>query len=48
MYRAIGYLTLQNGIDISDKEAILDLLKNTKMEFTNEGFLINGKIWKRV
>lgn len=44
MYRAIGYLTLQNGIDISDKEAILDLLKNTKMEFTNEGFLINGKI----
>lgn len=39
MYRAIAYKTLQNNIDFSEEDKIVELAKNSKIEF------IDGKIY---
>ena len=42
MYRAIAYLALKNNIDIKDEEKIVDLAKNSKIEFINDTVYLNG------
>ena len=42
MYRAIAYTCLQNNIDISEEEKIVELAKNSKIEFINEKTYLNG------
>ena len=41
MYRAIAYLTLKNNIDIKDKEKIVELAKNAKIEFIDGKTFLN-------
>ena len=42
MYRALAYKCLQNGIEKDDEEKILEILKDTKMEYVKKN--VDGKI----
>ena len=42
MYRALAYKCLQNGIEKDDEEKILEILKDTKIEYVKES--VDGKI----
>ncbi len=42
MYRALAYKCLQNGIEKDNEEKILEILKDTKIEYVKNS--INGKI----
>jgi len=43
MYRAIAYSTLQNNIDISEEDKIIELAKNSKIDFIDGKTYLNGK-----
>ena len=42
MYRAIAYLTLKHNIAIDDEEKIVELARNTKIEFKDGRIFLNG------
>lgn len=42
MYRAIAYECLQNNIDISEEDKIVELAKNSKIEFIDGKTYLNG------
>ncbi|MBR6690015.1 MAG: (d)CMP kinase [Bacilli bacterium] len=42
MYRAIAYASLQNNIDISEEEKIVELAKNSKIDFIDGKTYLNG------
>ena len=42
MYRAIAYKTLKNNIDITDEESIVELAKNSKIEFIDGKTYLDG------
>lgn len=43
MYRAIAYSVLQNNIDISDEDKIVDIAKNSKIDFIDGKICLDGK-----
>lgn len=43
MYRAIAYASLQNNIDISEEDKIVELANNSKIEFIDGKTYLNGK-----
>ena len=43
MYRAIAYKTLQNNIDISEEDKIVELAKNSKIDFSDGKTYLDGK-----
>ncbi len=43
MYRAVAYQVLENNIDLSDEEKIVELAKNSKIEFINGKTYLNDK-----
>ncbi|MBQ8534908.1 MAG: (d)CMP kinase [Bacilli bacterium] len=43
MYRAIAYSSLQNNIDITEVDKIVELAKNAKIEFIDGKTYLNGK-----
>ena len=43
MYRAIAYATLQNNIDISEEDKIVELAKSSQIEFIDGKTYLNGK-----
>ena len=43
MYRAIAYASLQNNIDISEEDKIVELAKNSKIDFIDGKTYLNGK-----
>lgn len=43
MYRAIAYLTLKNNVDIKAEDKIIELAKNSKIEFLNDKVYVNGE-----
>lgn len=42
MYRAVAYKMLQNNIDLSDEESIIELAKNSKIEFIDGKTYLDG------
>ena len=42
MYRAIAYSSLQNNIDLSQEDKIVELAKNSKIEFIDGKTYLNG------
>ena len=42
MYRAIAYLSLKKGIDIKEEDKIVELAKNSKIEFIDGKTYLNG------
>ena len=43
MYRAIAYASLQNNIDIGEEDKIVELAKNSKIDFIDGKTYLNGK-----
>ena len=43
MYRAIVYASLQNNIDISEEDKIVELAKNSKIDFIDSKTYLNGE-----
>ena len=43
MYRAVAYKVLKNNIDLSDEEKIVELAKNSKIEFVDGKTYLDGK-----
>ena len=43
MYRAIAYASLQNNIDIAEEDKIVELAKNSKIDFIDGKTYLNGK-----
>lgn len=43
MYRAIAYSTIKNNIDITDEENIVEIARNSKIEFINGKTYLNGE-----
>lgn len=43
MYRAIAYASLENDIDMSEEEKIVELAKNSKIDFIDGKTYLNGK-----
>ncbi len=43
MYRAIAYASLENNIDITEKDKIVELAKNSKIDFIDGKTYLNGK-----
>jgi len=43
MYRAIAYASLQNNIEITEEEKIVELAKNSKIDFVDGKTYLNGK-----
>lgn len=43
MYRAVSYLTLKNNIAVDDEEKIVEIAKNSKMEFVGDKLFLNGE-----
>lgn len=43
MYRAIAYLTLRNNINITEEDKIVELAKNSKIEFINDKIYLNDE-----
>ena len=43
MYRAIAYASLQNNIDISEEDKIVELAKNSKIDFIDGKTYLNGE-----
>lgn len=43
MYRAIAYSTLQNNIDISEEDKIVELAESSKIDFIDGKTYLNGK-----
>ena len=43
MYRAIAYAMLKNNIKLEDEEKIIELAKNSKIEFINGKTYLNGE-----
>ena len=44
MYRAVGYKLLQKKVDLSDKTAIMQLLKETEIDFIGGKTILDGEI----
>lgn len=44
MYRAVGYKILQKKVDLSDKAAIKQLLKETEIDFVGGKIILDGEI----
>ncbi|MDD3874932.1 MAG: (d)CMP kinase [Methanosarcina sp.] len=44
MYRAVAYKMLQEGIDLSEKDAIKVMLKNTDINFSKGETVLDGKV----
>lgn len=42
MYRCIAYLALQNNIDITDQDKIVELAKNADIQFVGDKVMLNG------
>ena len=42
MYRAVAYKMLKNNIELSDEESIVELAKNSKIEFTDGKTYLDG------
>ena len=42
MYRAITYKVLKNNIDPLDEKAVIDLLKETEIDFINNSIYLDG------
>lgn len=43
MYRALTYKVLQREIDIKDKKSIIELLKDSEIDFIGESIYLDGK-----
>ena len=43
MYRAIAYSSLQNNVEISEEDKIVELAKNSKIDFIDGKTYLNGK-----
>ena len=43
MYRAIAYSSLQNNIELSEEDKIVELARNSKIEFIDGKTYLNGK-----
>ncbi len=43
MYRAIAYKCIQNNIDISEAEKVVEIAKNAKIEFIEDRTYLNGE-----
>ena len=43
MYRAIAYASLENNIDITEEDKIVELAKNSKIDFIDGKTYLNGK-----
>ena len=43
MYRAIAYKTLQNNIDITEEDKIVELAKNSKIDFSDGKTYLDGQ-----
>ena len=43
MYRAVAYKVLKNNIDLSEEDKIVELAKNSKIEFINGKTYLDGK-----
>ena len=43
MYRAIAFASLQNNIDITEEDKIVELAKNSKIDFIDGKTYLNGK-----
>lgn len=46
MYRAITYKALLNDIDINDEDAVVEIAKNTDINFEDNNIYLDGKILK--
>ncbi len=46
MYRAITYKVLQNNVDVNDESAIVELAKNSDIDFKDNNIYLDGKILK--
>ena len=46
MYRAITYKCLQNNIDISNEEKVINIAKDCEIDFKDNNIYLNGKILK--
>ena len=46
MYRAITYKVLTNNIDINDENAIVEVAKNSDIDFKDNNIYLDGKILK--
>ncbi|CEN86886.1 cytidylate kinase [[Clostridium] sordellii] len=46
MYRAITYKVLTNNIDINDENAIVEIAKNSDIDFKDNNIYLDGKILK--
>ncbi|MFR8870316.1 (d)CMP kinase [Paraclostridium sordellii] len=46
MYRAITYKVLTNNIDINDEKAIVEVAKNSDIDFKDNNIYLDGKILK--
>ncbi len=44
MYRAIGYKFIQKQIDLNDKDALIQMLDQTEIDFTNGDIILDGEI----
>lgn len=42
MYRAITYKVLKNNLDPLDEQSVINMLKNTKIEFKNNSIYLDG------
>jgi CMP/dCMP kinase len=46
MYRAITYKVLQNDIDVKNEDAIVEIAKNSEIDFKDNNIYLDGKILK--
>lgn len=46
MYRAVTYKVLQNNVDVNDESAIVELAKNSDIDFKDNNIYLDGKILK--
>lgn len=46
MYRAITYKALQNNVDVNDESAVVELAKNSDIDFKDNNIYLDGKILK--
>ncbi|WP_373601348.1 (d)CMP kinase [Paraclostridium bifermentans] len=46
MYRAITYKVLQNNVDVNDESTIVELAKNSDIDFKDNNIYLDGKILK--
>ena len=46
MYRAVTYKVLQNNIDTTDEQAIIEVAKASEIDFKDNNIYLDGKILK--